>query len=148
MCLLFLLTIMPTLPAHTFTHSYLHGESFQASLFVVHLCSNLCQLMFEPFHTLLGQVNISLEEVRVVLGAPNTWIGVYWNTEKSHNKKHTFYLICLKVQCHVVAIINPLLIISLELFQTGVIFLHAHPQIVYTFIYCNCVKFHHYRFIH
>jgi len=33
-----------------------------------------------------------------------------------------------------------LLIISLEVFQTGVILLHAHPQGVHG----NCVKFHQY----
>ena len=38
----------------------------------------------------------------------------------------------------------PLLIISLEIFQIGMILLHVHSQS----IYCNCVKFHNYHFIH
>ena len=38
----------------------------------------------------------------------------------------------------------PLLIISLEIFHTGIILLHVHSQ----GIYCNCVKFHNYHFIH
>ena len=33
---------------------------------------------------------------------------------------------------------------SLDIFQTAIVFLHAHPQVVYY----NCVKFHQCQFIH
>ena len=38
---------------------------------------------------------------------------------------------------------TPLLIISLEIVQTGIILLNAHPWV----IYCICVKLHQYQFI-
>ena len=55
----------------------LRAESFHSLLLVQHLRLDLLQLPLEAAHPVLGQVNVGLEKVRVILGAAKAGVGVH-----------------------------------------------------------------------
>ena len=70
----------------TIMKQYLLLQCFHPLLFVHHLCPNLFQFTLESGHSILCQVDVGFDEVRIILRTANTGVGVDWNWSNLQNK--------------------------------------------------------------